>query len=82
MYHKLNLEHNRMIWAMQVQDRKLSLRETECHFNVRNLQIIPERQGIVQKQTKLYCFFGLFLTSSSLHACSMSLFGVPGVIPE
>lgn len=30
------------------------------------------------------CYFlgGRFLTSSSLHACSMILFGIPGVMPE
>lgn len=27
-------------------------------------------------------FRGLFLTSSSLHACNINLFGCPGVIPE
>lgn len=27
-------------------------------------------------------FLALFLTSSSLHACNMTLFGCPGVMPE
>jgi hypothetical protein len=32
--------------------------------------------------TIVYCFLALFLTSSSLHACNISLFAIPGVIPE
>jgi len=29
-----------------------------------------------------HCFLALFLTSSSLHACNISLFVIPGDIPE
>lgn len=36
----------------------------------------------VASDTECHYFLGLFFTSSSLHACNISLFGCPGVMPE
>ena len=44
----------------------------------------PEEEGIRRRgrAAPVYRFCGLRLTSSSLHAWSMSLLGWPGVMPE